>query len=70
MPKLASPAPVADCPMSPADIAAHWEASYVWAPRESRVLTEPATTTTCRRDYEAGADVRTTAARQQKRTKR
>lgn len=40
------------------------------APRENRILAEPATPTTCRRDYEAGADVRATAARQQARAQR
>lgn len=39
-------------------------------PRENRVLSEPATPTTCRRDYDQGADVRATVDRQQKRTKR
>ncbi|WP_326739119.1 hypothetical protein [Streptomyces sp. NBC_01022] len=56
--------------MSPADVAAHEQASYVRPPRESRVLAEPATPTTCRRDYEAGADVRAAATRQQARARR
>ncbi|MFF1499730.1 hypothetical protein ACFVZR_07600 [Streptomyces sp. NPDC058316] len=40
------------------------------APRENRILSEPATPTTCRRDYEAGVDVRATVARQQARAQR
>lgn len=38
--------------------------------RENPILAEPATPTACRRDYEAGAEVRATVDRQQQRTKR
>ncbi|WP_385618589.1 hypothetical protein PXH67_06370 [Streptomyces sp. P8-A8] len=68
MPKLANA--TIDCPMSQADVDAHHEASYVRTPRENRIAAEPATPTTCRRDYEAGADVRATAAQQQARAQR
>ncbi|MFB6776526.1 hypothetical protein ACFCX0_03635 [Streptomyces sp. NPDC056352] len=60
----------ASAPQSPNDVAAHAEASYVRTPRENRVVAEPATPTTCRRDYENAADVRATVARQQARTRR
>lgn len=63
-------APTVDCPMSKADVDAHRMASYVRAPRENRIVAEPATPTTCRGDYENGADVRATAARQQARVRR
>ncbi|WP_405718131.1 hypothetical protein [Streptomyces sp. NBC_00046] len=56
--------------ISKADAAAHEMASYVRTPRENRILAEPAPPTTCRRDYEAGADVRATADRQQARAQR
>ncbi|MGY4902544.1 hypothetical protein [Streptomyces sp. 900116325] len=59
-------APAVDCPMSAADVAAHHEASYVRTPRENRIVAEPATPSTCRIDYENGADVRATFARQQR----
>jgi hypothetical protein len=58
-------APTVDCPMSKADVDAHHEASYVRAPRENRIVAEPANPSTCRSDYENGADVRATFARQQ-----
>lgn len=69
MPKLANA--TIDYPMSQADVDAHHEASHVrTAPRENRIVAEPATPTTCRSDYESGADVRATADRQQARTRR
>lgn len=68
MPQLANTA--IDCPMSPADVAAHEKASYVRTPRENRITAEPATPTTCQQDYEAGADVRAAAVRQQARARR
>ncbi|MEW1630804.1 hypothetical protein AB0387_26020 [Streptomyces sp. NPDC089173] len=39
------------------------------APRENTIIAEPATPDACRRDYEAGADVRAQMARQLSRRK-
>ncbi|WP_329616444.1 hypothetical protein OG244_28360 [Streptomyces brevispora] len=39
-------------------------------PRENPIVAEPATPDACRRDYENGADVRATVARQQARAQR
>lgn len=36
-------------------------------PRENTIVSEPATPDACRRDYEAGADVRAQLARQEAR---
>jgi hypothetical protein len=63
-------APTVDCPMSKADVDAHFEASCVRTPRENRIVAEPATPTACRSDYENAADVRATAAQQQARVRR
>jgi hypothetical protein len=65
-----TPSIASSTPMTPTDVAAHEMASYVRTPRENRIVAEPATPTACRRDYENGADVRATAARQQARTRR
>ncbi|WP_435285203.1 hypothetical protein [Streptomyces bacillaris] len=40
------------------------------APRENKVVSEPATPDSCRRDYEAGAQVRATLARQEARRRK
>lgn len=37
------------------------------APRENMIVAEPATPDACKRDYEAGADVRAQLARQEAR---
>ncbi|GGX02058.1 hypothetical protein [Streptomyces chryseus] len=39
-------------------------------PRENRIIAEPATPDTCRRDYDAGAADRATSAKQQARAER
>lgn len=40
------------------------------APRENKVASEPATPDACKRDYQAGADVRARMARQEARRRR
>lgn len=40
------------------------------APRPNQILAEPATIDACRADYQAGADVRQTIARQDARARR
>lgn len=39
------------------------------SPRENTIVAEPATPDACKRDYEAGADVRAAMARQEARRK-